>query len=79
VSFQETNATEIDFTRYDLETLRSAGSNEAKVLDMSVTTEARRCLSKPWAVSAALPDPTLCDSVADLDSLTVSPPVAGKT
>ena len=73
MSFLETNATDTHVTRYDLETLRSPGSNEAKVLDVSATAAARRYLSKPWAVTAALPDLTRCDT------LTGGRPVAGTT
>lgn len=78
MSLLETNATDTHVTRFDLETLRSPGSNVAKVPDVSATAAARRCLPKPWAVTAALPDPTFCDFIADLGFLTVGRPVAGK-
>ena len=76
----ETNATDTHVTQHDIETLRSSGSSETKVLDVPAAAAARRFFSKPRAVTAALSDPTLCDSIADLiDSLTVGRPVAGTT
>lgn len=76
----ETNATETHVTQYDIETMRSSGSGETKVLDVSAAATVRRFFSKPRAVAAALSDPSLCESIADLtDSLTVGRPVAGTT
>ena len=75
----EMNATDTHVTQYDIETMRSSGSGETKVIDVSAAATARRVFSRPRAV-AALPDPSLCESIADLtDSLTVGRRVARTT